>query len=983
MRWLYALLMRAATLAWLVLLAGCTGGSTLTIDLKTDYVAGREFVLVRTQRISAPGGAPIETEASVGERFLDGRRVAELGGLPEGTHTVQVELLDAAGAVVAGRTVNVLVRGPTAATVLITRDCALVACPGAEDPPDAITCVGGRCAVPECTPENPEACPEPECTSDAQCDEGSGCVVGLCADGVCLRAAQDSRCAGGEWCHPDEGCTPLEPERDAGPPPPDAGTQRDAGCVGSASEVRCDDRADDDCDGRVDCADSDCDGMACGGGAVCAAGTCGGCVASGPIDGCGGGDQDCDGTVDEDCGCRPGQWIEGTIDTFGDVGREAAVALDAEGGVHVSYRDASNNDLRYAYHAPSGFWASELVEDAGNVGTDTDVAAHGAELHVLHYDATNRDLRYAVRRADGTWERAVVDSSGTVGQTPSLAIDALGGAHAAYYDATNGDLRYAYRPPGGLWMPETVASAGNVGLDGSIGVDESGQVHIAFRNATANDLMYATGTPGSFTVTTVDSAGDVGRDAALAVGADGVVHVVYRDASATALDYARLAPGGSWSFEVADDDANMGQYASIAVDEEGEVHAAHFDATSNDLRYAQRAADGTWTRETVESQGTIGTHTAIAVHAGGVHIAYHDASNRDLRYARRDAGGAWRAEPVETVGYRGEHAAMAIDDRGVVYVTHRDEDADDLRLAARPRRHVGADHGRHPEQPGGSHGHRRGRERDGAHRLPRRDRQRSALRAARGRRGLHRRDRRVGGQRGERARHRRRGRRHGADRPLRRGARRPPARLAGPRGHVERARAGDGGLRGAGRRRGRRPLRGLHIVFFDESSDDLRYLLRPSGGAFGAAGAVLTAGRVGRSSGLVIDDAGGAHAVAWDETAMSLAYAYHAAGGLWTFETADSGGDVGEHADVAVDASGAVHAVSFDATVEDAGTIITYRYDLRYARRAPGGGWTASTIDAQGDVGRYAAIAVTPDGMVHVVYFENGADDLRHLRYCP
>src|SRR5262245_53439756 len=61
--------------------------------------------------------------------------------------------------------------------------------------------------------------------------------------------------------------------------------------IGCSSAERCDDGADDDCDGMGDCADSDCMGSSCGGGRTCVAGGClcpstqracdGGCVASG------------------------------------------------------------------------------------------------------------------------------------------------------------------------------------------------------------------------------------------------------------------------------------------------------------------------------------------------------------------------------------------------------------------------------------------------------------------------------------------------------------------------------------------------------------------------------------------------------------------------------------------------------------------------------------------------------------------------------
>ncbi len=96
-------------------------------------------------------------------------------------------------------------------------------------------------------------------------------------------------------------------------------------------------------------------------------------------------------------------------------------------------------------------------------------------------------------------------------------------------------------------------------------------------------------------------------------------------------------------------------------------------------------------------------------------------------------------------------------------------------------------------------------------------------------------------------------------------------------------------------------------------------------------------------------------------------------------------GDVGEYASIAAQPDGTLHAVAFDQTqlLDALGRPIGRVYDLRYARRAPGGAWTASTIDERGDVGRHASIATTAEGFVYVVYFDETYDDLRVMRRCP
>src|SRR5262245_56090547 len=47
--------------------------------------------------------------------------------------------------------------------------------------------------------------------------------------------------------------------------------------------------------------------------------------------------------------CTRGAWTIATADSAGDVGSYASLAVDATGGVHVSYYDGEKGDLKYAY----------------------------------------------------------------------------------------------------------------------------------------------------------------------------------------------------------------------------------------------------------------------------------------------------------------------------------------------------------------------------------------------------------------------------------------------------------------------------------------------------------------------------------------------------------------------------------------------------------------------------------------------------------
>lgn len=306
---------RPLLLGALVLAFSCAGsGLGLSVDLKTDWQPGRQFVGVRTEFGTGTGGTfsrigpAQETVATSGQDFITGRRIAEVEGLEPGEYVVRVSLLASDGSVLASRDTLLELSGSFALTVLMTSSCGDLECPMEGDSPELTSCSGGRCVDPRCSPETPDFCGEPSCTTDDECGAGVFCSMGICVENECLLRADDSACEPGFVCDLDEGCT-LATGVDGGP-----------GCP--ATETSCTDGLDDDCDGDIDCADADCagvscdDGSACTEGDVCSAGTCGGTA----ID-CDDGNECTDDSCDPDTGCTndpntaacdDGTWCNGT-----------------------------------------------------------------------------------------------------------------------------------------------------------------------------------------------------------------------------------------------------------------------------------------------------------------------------------------------------------------------------------------------------------------------------------------------------------------------------------------------------------------------------------------------------------------------------------------------------------------------------------------------------------------------------------------------
>ncbi len=201
------------------LLAACAGsdGNEVSVDVRTDFIPSVEF---DTVLVDANGGMAEALSVNFSQDFVRGVRVAELSNLSNGRHEINVRLMDGED-IVAERGVPVTLSGDLAITVILTRDCGGVSCPGAGDA-SATACLGGRCVDPSCTPETPENCPVDECSSGDDCPAAAQeCLAAQCIFGNCLYG-DDGSCGGGRYCDEAMGCSERPTGEDLGPPP-DAG----------------------------------------------------------------------------------------------------------------------------------------------------------------------------------------------------------------------------------------------------------------------------------------------------------------------------------------------------------------------------------------------------------------------------------------------------------------------------------------------------------------------------------------------------------------------------------------------------------------------------------------------------------------------------------------------------------------------------------------------------------------------------------------
>jgi len=280
--------MRVPALLLSSLLACTTSGSrSLLVDVRTDLVPGVEMTSVEAELLAIPGSRQLLDATD--RDWNRGRRVADFDELPASEDVVlEVRARRGEDVVLQRRTV-VRVEGRTGVTIVLSRTCRDLDCPGAGDAPELTECLGGRCVPPECVEGDEEVCGDGRCASDDACPAApSSCTSFRCELGVCLVLGDDAQCGTGQRCTPT-GCVADEiPDAgpgDAGALDPDAGSaEQDAGGdAGPDAGVcgACDDGdpcTDDSCDGMV-CVHDDntaaCDdGVFCNGPDQCAAGEC-------------------------------------------------------------------------------------------------------------------------------------------------------------------------------------------------------------------------------------------------------------------------------------------------------------------------------------------------------------------------------------------------------------------------------------------------------------------------------------------------------------------------------------------------------------------------------------------------------------------------------------------------------------------------------------------------------------------------------------
>jgi len=330
-------------------------------------------------------------------------------------------------------------------------------------------------------------------------------------------------------------------------------------------------------------------------------------------------------------------------------GYESSIAIDAQNGVHISYFDATNGDLKYIRRAKNGElidnkfmnsrgytdWVSFTIDSRGVVGKYTCIKVDSQNRPCIsYYDATNKALKYAYYD-NQRWVIQYVDVA-NVGMYTSLVLDKNDRPSISYYDSKNKSLKYA-RYDGFNWNTEEVdrERKGDLGLYTSLALGSYDQPRIAYYDNGNGRLKFAKFQGQVWDIEEVDAGEEskVGFFASLALGQNDTPYIAYYDVTKTALKFA-MKRGNSWEKSYVDREENVGQFASLALDGFSNPKIAYYAAGTRKLKMAERRSSKWFTGYPIAQNSSFGMDCSLALDkTGNWYVSYREIENNKISYA--------------------------------------------------------------------------------------------------------------------------------------------------------------------------------------------------------------------------------------------------------------------------------------------------------------------------------------------------------------
>jgi hypothetical protein len=272
-----------------------------------------------------------------------------------------------------------------------------------------------------------------------------------------------------------------------------------------------------------------------------------------------------------------------------------AIAMDTSGGIHVVWRDDSND-------------SPEIYYGAKAVG-------------------------YKWRRP-----RNISRTSGVSGR-PAIAVDANGIIHVVWRDNTSGntEIYYARRPVGYRWtMPTNISNTPGETLKEAVAADHTNNVHVLLEDKSSGIWqIYYTKTEGHAWTDPVDISNAPENSAwpSIVVGPNNDLHTIYGSYISNNMEIVYSCSentGGDWTDPInVSSTVGRSERPSIAVDNQNNLYVVWCERFPNksEIYYSENTG-GDWT-DPINISDTLGLSERPAVVAdlnNAIHVVWQDSS---------------------------------------------------------------------------------------------------------------------------------------------------------------------------------------------------------------------------------------------------------------------------------------------------------------------------------------------------------------------
>ncbi len=569
------------------------------------------------------------------------------------------------------------------------------------------------------------------------------------------------------------------------------------------------------------------------------------------------------------------------------------IALDSNGLPHIAF---GGSNLYHGYY-DGNTWQFELVDPSATAGAFASIAMDWDDnIHIAYYDTGTQDLKYAFfNRRAGFWTIETVDSSGDVGKFTSLTLDSNAKPHIAYFDEDRDYLLYAYKS-GSSWRIDIVDDSPAVGGYPSIALDSNDKPRIAYTDFGREELRYATKSGSSWSTTIVPLNGLVISFVSLEMDVWDRPHISFFEDTA-AGDYNDnliyvYHNGTQWVEDTIDADNSVGWWNSMRLDSQGDSQVSYYDLSSGKLKFATGSLYN-WAVEFVDDMGIpplgtpltqVGGYTSLVLDkADRPNIVYYDITNNVLKFAKPNLWDMQTAATPAGALQEPGRPNIAIDVAGLPHIAYGDGTInytfnDGFLWQVNPPPDPSPDTGAFATIATNYYGNN-----------------------------------------------------------------------AWP-----------------------------YIAYYDTTNMQLMYNRLDGLGWLANPVIVDTLGDVGKYASIAIwqnDNTNPQdlvlHIAYFDEDQDDLKYARLTKDGGGRVEVVDSGGAVGPYPFIALDANGVPHISYYDISNKD----------LKYASRLGNDNWSTMVVDSLGKVGLFSSLAIDSHGNPHIAYFDDSYDDLRYTYF--